>query len=457
MSRSTRPGSGVSLRVVLLLIVAVAAGYSGLSYYAGMRAQQFLQTQAQLSPGTTAFTVEVLEHQRGIWQSNGKIRINLRSVGQTSRSGPQRLSADRTLTVHYRIDHALSASHLARVQWTAEPAQALARQFAIVSRSTIPISGEGELDWQSQFDSSVAMPAFESRIGNQVLTFSPMQGQLRFDPKRLGLLMHWSRVQSQPDAASLQLEDVVVRADLSTRGSAMGTSQLEIGRMRWRGIEASQLGFTGWMQPAEVASNGRGPNSEQPYQDVFARAELHNLLIPGYQLQRLTVGMAMRGLDAVSLQTLQSLWSETAGLQIMTPEQNRRLRLAVRTLLLNGIYAQLNEIAAQSEFGEVVAQLQAELTPVSADDLSASGQPVDFRKYLHSRGELQVLEQGISPTLTTLGLLTGSLIKTEYGATASYDLTDGALTVNGKPVPVQGLMQAINEFLNKFVMTETVR
>lgn len=513
MRRSSTRRKSPFLPILLLSGVFLVIAYSAASYYAGVLAEQKIRQYAQMPSSPGSVQIRVIEHQTGVWQSSGVLALensgatqtpetrvqamadkipsqtspgddsvrrsgHLTPSGDSGTSGTSAVTSPHThavtmldlttgttlaahlpaqhelpaLIVRYQINHTLWPTRLAQVSWTAQPSEVMMRTSGSNLTPPIEMTGAGVLNWKGGFESRLAAPPFVFRSDDHHLSISAMSGYLAIDQQRLQIQAQWPRIQGQSQRPDLDLENLTLKVDTADRFAGLGISTIEIDKIQWDSITAHQVMMSGQtIQPRLPA----GIASARINLDLSARAQ--SLNIPGYELQSVVLDGVLRDLDVQSIRELQRIWNETAGLQLLMPTDLVRLRQAVRTLVLQGINAEITEVSVKTESGEVSGQAVLDLQGVDSVERTHPGQPIDFEKYLRSRGELRIQGQGVSPALTTLGLLTGFLTRTTDGVKATYDLSDGKLQISGKALPAQPVYMLLNRLLNNWVVMGSAR
>lgn len=445
-------------RSVFITLGVLALAYSGASYYAGMRSESEIRRYVELPASPSDVRLRLDQHERGIWRSDGVITI----TSASDRSGSPTDASD-TIVIEYQINHALMLNRLARVSWQARPAREVAAQMRGTLNPLPVLSGVGTLDWEGQFDSSLAMPAFKitssedaraepgasaaSQDTSAEVAFGAMQGSLRAQARELNLQMHWptmsvretDRAASGSATPGLTASGVTLEIAMSDRIQGEGMNRLHVAA-----LQSDDL------QMAEITLTGRS------HIDQTMRLELDTqigrLRSGMYSLDNVTLDGVISGMNLAAVRTLQQVWNQTAGLQQVSEDQADQWRLAMRELILDGLTLEIPEMAASTAFGKIRGQSVLTLDRVPPAQRGNPVEPIDFEGYVSSSGRLILQGQGISPTLTALGLLTGVLVRTPDGVMASYELQDDRLMLNGKRLPALPVLVIINRILNPLVV-----
>ena len=497
----------------LLLVAIFGLAYSGASYYAGVLAEQQIRQYVQMPSSAGSVQARLIEHKTGIWQSSGVLVLENSAVSGTpmslaghragevssqTRTGDGSLNRPETFTssgkagesntsttsipdshgvttldltadnpgvarpseqhelpaliVHYQINHALWPTRMAQITWQAQPNGVMASHSRRYLSAPIELTGAGILSWNNVFESSLAAPAFSVRSDDSLIHVTAMTGQVMIDQQRLQIQMHWPQVQGQRQRPDLHIENLTLKVDTYDRFAGLGTSTIEMDSLQWDSLTARQVTMSGQATQTPAVA---GVAPARMRLDLRARAQ--TLSLPGYDLQTVLLDGALVDVDLQAVQTLQRIWNETAGLQLLAPADLVDWRQALRTLVLQGMRAEIAEVSAQTGYGEVSGKAVLDLHKVDKPELAQPGKPVDFEKYLQSSGEVRIQGQGISATLTTLGLLTGFLTRTSDGVRATYELSQGKLQVSDKALPAQPVYMLMNRLLNALVVMEPVK
>ncbi|AWB33195.1 DUF945 family protein [Orrella marina] len=468
-------------RSVLITIGVLAVGYSAASYYAGMRSESELRAYVELPPSPGSVKPRLDRHERGIWQSSGTLTLAsvVPATQATASENTQTARAEGAdaIVIHYVINHALMPDRLARVSWRAQPSESLGMEMQDSFNPTPVLSGIGTLDWEGRFDSSLAMPAFRIVSGNadqaaqsspqsssrnvsNEVAFSAMQGELRTYGRELTLNMHWPEIDllevdrassgsssdSTPGATSrsatastLAARGVRLDIAMSDRIEGEGQNRLHVAALKSDDLQIADLSVTGRSHAGSTMS-------------LAINTQIGRMQSGMYALDGVVLDGVIKGLNPEAVRRLQQIWNETAGLQQVTEEQADQWRHAMRELILSGLVIDIPELAAGTSFGKVRGQSVFTLAPVPASQRGNPAEPIDFEGYVSSKGRLILQGQGISPTLTALGLLTGVLVRTPDGVMASYELDGDRLALNGKSLPALPALVVINRILNPLVV-----
>lgn len=513
MRRSDVKRKTSSPLAALLLVASLVLAYGGASYYAGVLAEQQIRQYVQMPSSAGSVQARLIEHQTGIWQSSGVLALENSAVSGTatsyagqgagevsskqraaegpvnrretfSRSGkagesntsttsipdshgvttldlttdnpgaahPSEQQALPALIVHYQINHALWPTRMAQIIWQAQPNGVMASHSRRYLSAPIELSGTGILNWNNVFESSLAASALSVRSGDSLTHVSAMTGQVMIDQQRLQIQMHWPQVQGQRQRPDLHIENLTLKVDTYDRFAGLGTSTVEIGSLLWDSFTARQVTMSG---EATQTPEAAGVAPARMRLDLKARAQA--LSLPGYDLQTVLLDGALVDVDLQAVQTLQRIWNETAGLQLLAPADLVRWRQAVRMLVLQGMRVEIAEVSAQTGSGDVQGKAVFDLHRVDKPERADPSKPIDFEKYLQSSGEVRIMGQGISATLTTLGLLTGFLTRTSDGVRATFELSQGKFQINGKVLPVPPVSMLMNRLLNALVVMDPVK
>lgn len=446
-------------RHVLITVTVLLLLYGAASYYAGMRAHQELERYVKEVGTVSEFAVNLQEHHSGIWRSEGKLA--LRYAASSAQQGHPRDAQDEVqhdlLIVHYQILHALMPARVASVRWHAEPSrtamQGMAQTVTVTPEPSL--TGQGDLSWEGRFSSSVAMPQLHIRSqpkvvpvsqdsGSVALTLAAMQGEIQADGHRFQLGLQWPTIAIvgiQPVVQATGVSLVFVR---SSEADDDGINRLQVESLQTSSATISGLTLSGRSQSSTIS----GVSSL----GLELNAQLARLSTGVYSFHNVNMTSALTGLNEDAIRRLQRLFRQTAGLQTFDEVQSRQWRIAVRDLVLDGLTFETTQLSAQSAFGNIQAQSRFNLDAVPPGDRGAPSQPVDFKTFVSSDGTLLLRGQGLSPTLTALGLLTGLLVRAPDGVTASYELNGDRLVLNGKPLPGAAVVAIINRILNPLVV-----
>ncbi|UOO81197.1 YdgA family protein [Uruburuella testudinis] len=365
------------ITVSAIVLLALAATFTGLPYYLGIKAEQSLAEQQQLLAQSNLLTIESHRYERGWFSATETTVIRLKPtlLHNIRPYLPENLKTvlNEPITLVSRVRHGPFAGSLTPVraqidtefQYRPEAAKVLARFFGdqapVSMRNTVYLSGNGTID--------LAVPAFDyEELSGIALDWKGLSGHTDYSSGFNNYTHEYTapalhiKLADQGDAA---FENLHIRTE-TTDGKnrlALGNSSFKLDKfsMQWKqGVDYNvklnelvnlvtnlQIGAfinpTGTIAPANIVvdklqfdthtgEEGKWINSE-------GRFQFENLTYGDEQYGPLDINIAAEHLDAQGLLAIKNKLAELTSKE-MSEEQIRRELLQTAKTDAAGLFTQ---------------------------------------------------------------------------------------------------------------------
>lgn len=416
-----------------ILVIVVVAAWTGLSYYAGLRAESDIRQIMGQPMSQSPLRMTDLVHQRGVFDSLGEFVLHYPDPAATVQPRPDLLR----LRVTYSIDHFVLPQTVFRFAWTAQLIDDAATRAQTAFGQNPVLSGLGQLGWNGQAQSHYFVPALQATAGPDFLRMSSIQGQLRVLGQAMQFDLVMPSLEARLQGELWRLERIALGLDLTDRFQGIGQSWFAIDRLFFNLGTATGFRLDGQNRmTAERLS-------------VRSEARLAELAISEQKLNNVELQITMDDLDRSSLDAMSALLNVAGNLDNLTSEQQQIMRQALRRLILQGFSLGIPRVAARSGRDAIEGELLLQVKPAVA----GTAQPFDVARQVASAGQLRLKGQDLPPALLGAGLMLGILVQTKQGFEAGYDFSDGKLVVNGRIVNATDSIKAINEVIDALIGT----
>jgi uncharacterized protein YdgA (DUF945 family) len=423
MNRNARIG------VALLGGVAVvAAAWAGGSIYAGRGVASELRGLAERDASASSVSIAAARHDTGLFSSAGSFEVRFdehcSAPGDTGRAA---------LKVDYRVSHLLRPGSMMRFDWTAVPAGEVGALLAKATNDALRMEGQGTVSYSREVASSLAMPELALGSGQEAMRVSASSGQVKLAGNALGLQWKTERIAGRGAGNALELVNLGLDIDLKDRTRGTGSVALSIDRVG-TGFGSAE-GFR-----LVTAAAERGDRT-----DVTITPSLRTLLASGQKAGDLSMQVSLRDLHTASLEAIQRIGSETCGFKSLKPEEEQRLRAAVRTALTGGLSLGIDGVKGTIGDGSLEGFLKVELKKAAAAVAATTGEPaaIDLATLLGASGELVVKGSMVNAQQRQMAVSMGFATEVQGGLKAAFEYSDGLLKANGRAFDAGALQVAL--------------
>jgi len=176
--------------------------------------------------------------------------------------------------------------------------------------------------------------------------------------------------------------------------------------------------------------------------------------IAGVSVRDLNLDISLTGLDKASLETLHRVFSDTAGLQNLSPEDDISFRKALTTLINSGLSIGITRLTGTVGQGAVEGHLQIVAAPANVLD-----GPVSLATTLRANGELTLKDGTLPPEQAAIAVGMGLMQPVPGALKAQFDYAQGVLQTNGQAEGGAEVLDTLAEadaMLNVFLNTSLI-
>ena len=406
----------------------VAAGWAGGSIYAGRIAAGELRDFAARDAAASSMSIAAARHDTGLFSSAGSFEV--RFDEHCSEPGGVGRAA---LKVDYRVSHLLLPGSMMRFDWTAVPAGEIGALLAKATNNALRMDGQGTVSYAFEVASSLAMPALSLGSGQQAMSVSAGSGELKLARNALGIQWKTERIASRGAGKALEVLNLGLDVDLKDRARGTGSMALSIDRVG-TGFGTAE-GFR-----LVTAATERGDRT-----DVTITPSLRSLVAPGQKASDLSMQVSLRDIHTASLEAIQRIGSETCGFKSLKPEEEQKLRAAVRTALTGGLSLGIDGVKGTIGGGSLEGFLKVELKKAAAAVAATTGEPaaIDLAKLLGASGELVVKGNVVNAEQRQMAVGMGFATEVQGGLKAAFEYSEGLLKANGRVFDAGALQVAL--------------
>lgn len=419
--------------LALMGVVLFTALWLGASVAGSHLAESKLRTFAAHPDSQSGVRIVDLRHERGLLSSNGRFDLQFHDACQSTGAG------DLTVQVEYHLDHLILPTSLLRFEWrlafAGDNSQRAARLFGIATR----LEGKGHLSLGGTASSNLALPELSVRNAGVLTQISPITGHVAIGRNSLALDWKSERIVARGNGKAFELRAIDFSLDLRNRTRGVGTFSFAID-----GVATSEVSAEGFRFLVEA-----GERADRI--DVKVSPTLRSMQLGGKTARDLALEIALKDIHTTSVETINRIAGETCMMKNMTVEEDRLVRQAVRTLLLNGLSVGISKIAGTIDSGRLDGEIMLTLDQVK------DGDALDLARRFKASGRLAVKGKALSDDqksmMTSLGLATES----PDGLTASFDYANGLLKANGRAFDageVQRMLSSTERALNQLLATD---
>lgn len=387
-------------------VLAVAA-WAGSGVYIGMRAEQELKALASATGPASAWRVSRVDHQRGMFQSSGKLLATY-SPGCTADAGD-----GFAVEVGYSMSHLPLPTGAARFQWQLTPQGEAAEAFETLFRSASALTGEGTVGVGGAVRSSMALPQVFLRRSGEVLEVTPSQGQLTINGQALALQWQVDRVVARGKGQAFNMQGLNIDLDIDNRSKGTGSGSIKIAN-----ASASLGSMEGLELKMEAREQGDRLNSS-------FTPSLRKIEGGGQVLTDLRMEWALNGLHTASVESLIKLFEDSCGMDALTAKESQTAADALQTLLAKGFSFGMPTLTGKAAQGSVEGSFVVELTEAKGGVLSLADQ-------LRSNGKITITGPVITPEQREMAVSTGFAVAQGDALSASYEYAKGLFKVNSR-------------------------
>ena len=407
------------------LAVALVGGWITASAMSSHQVSLMLHTAATQGWPDANFKIRNLQHQSGWFSSHGELEL-----AYVDKCNP--LSGEDTtwLRVTYNMSHLLLPTSVMRFDWNLQPTGEAKALFEKIFQGTVALSGAGHMRLGQSFDTDLNLPALSVSSSGSHFEMTPTKGFVSFSGDGLSMDMASDKTNFRGHGQALEVQQINVSLDLDNRKFGTGTSSIRFGKISGSDLTVEGLKLT---------------SKAQQYDGRYSMNLSYNLDKAAYQQYQMTdmaVSYAINGLHSDSVAKLIALSGVSCGFQNMTHEEDKQMRAALKTLLMQGLSTGLTTVTAKLKDGKVEGQLMLDLARNESDRL-------ELNQHLKVKGSLQVEGQILSADQRKTILDVGFAKASPHGLVASLNYADRLLTVNDKDVNSPMVTMMLSELESK--------
>ncbi len=438
--------SGKTAAVAVGSIVVVAAGWAGAGIYAGRVAADEMRAFAAHVPARPGVSIAAPRHDTGLFDSSGRFEVRFDEHCDAASAGGARFA----LQVDYKLSHMLLPGSLMRFEWSMVPAGQVGAMLSKVTNGALRMDGQGTVSYSRDMVSSLAMPELVLGNGPQALRVSPGAGQFTLSGPAFGMQWKTERIAGRSAGKALEVLNLGMEMDLKDRARGTGSLTLSVDRVGtgFGTLEGFRL---------VTAAAERGDRT-----DVTITPSLRALTSPGQKAGDLSMQLAVRDIHTASLESIQRIASESCSFRSLKPEEEQKLRAAVRTLITGGLAFGITGVKGTIGDGSLEGFLKVDLkkadaaAPATGAAATAPTGPVaiDLARLLTSSGEVTLKGNAIKAEQREMAVGMGFATEVQGGLKAAFEYADGVLKANGRVFdagPLQVALSTADRRLNTFL------
>lgn len=408
---------------IALLVLILGLAWGGASYYAGNQAKNNIAALIEQSASESAIRFSDWRHEQGPFYSFGEFVLHYPDPDAVTQPRPDLFA----LLVRYDIDHRVLPHRVFAYDWSAEPVgkseQAMTALFGVKP----VVIGQGTMNWQGRASSVYQFPELAAKDNGDELAMSAMTGEVVVQGAQMDFNLSLPTLQIVSNGERIDVRDIAMTMALQDRFKGLGGSVFTVAKADFpRGaIRGFRL---------------EGNNVRQGDRLTFRLdASVDQLQANQESIDHAVINLVLEGLNAQSVSALSEIMDQAGNFENLTPEQEQLVQNAIKQLVISGFSVSMPEISAQSRGALAKGSASLEIKPPAA----GQRMPFDAASQIVSGGQIDLTGK-VPPELAGMGMMFGVLVKSTDGFRSSYAFKNGALTVNGRPVPVARQLAEIN-------------
>lgn len=421
---------------VSVVVIIGLASWTGLSYYAGGRAEQDIRRLMAQPAEKTPIRLTDLTHHRGLFDSRGELVLHYPDPAATVQPRPDLFR----MKITYSIDHFALPKSVFRFGWTAQPIDEAAQRLKAVFGQNPMLMGAGQLTWQGEASSSYQIPTLKATEGADFVRMAAVAGNLRVLGRVLDFELTMPYLETRVDGELFRLENIQLGLALEDRLAGVGESSFAIDKLFFNAGTAAGL---------QILGRNRLANERLSIRSDW---RLASLTVTDHTINDIELQVALDDLDHRSLHSLSAVMNVAGNLDNLNPAQRLTVQQAIREIVLKGFSLGVPRVAARMGQGEMVGELALTLKPAAA---ASSLESFDATKQFVSAGKLLLRGEGLPMALVGAGTFLGILVQTPDGYAAGYHFRDGALVFNGQQIDATDSIALINEVMGQLLNLPT--
>lgn len=408
---------------IALLVLVVGLVWGGTSYYAGNEAKNNIAALIEQPASETSIRFSDWRHEQGPFYSFGQFVLHYPDPDAVTQPRPDLFA----LLVRYDIDHRVLPQRVFAFDWSAEPVgrseQAMTALFGVKP----VVVGQGMMNWQGRASSIYQFPELAAKDNGDELAMSAMTGEVVVQGAQMDFSLRLPTLQIVSNGQRTDVQDVAMTVALQDRFQGLGGSVFTVSKADFPQGRIQGLRF-------------EGRNVRQDDRMTFRLdTTVAQLQANQESIENAVINLVLEGLSVQSINALSEVMDQAGNFENLTTEQEQLVQSAIKQLIISGFAVSLPEISAQSRGALAKGSASLEIKP------PATGQrlPFDAASQIVSGGRIDLTGK-VPPELAGLGMMFGVLVKSDQGFRSSYDFRNGALRVNGRPIPVARQLAEIN-------------
>ncbi|PZA14738.1 hypothetical protein DNK49_20325 [Azoarcus communis] len=434
VSSMSHPGK--TLKRATLAISVAAAVWLGASVYGSSLAEQAIRDFAARPVSETGLIIGPLQHDRGWLSSSGHFGVAfVQGPGDQLAPGP-------LMEVRYTLSHLILPNSRLRVEWSVQPTGELADTLTPVFGDSLQIKGTGRQGHDGTMHSEFGTSDIVADDGETRVAIGPSTGSVVVADNTLKLDWRIGKLAMASPEDDLELTGATMAVNLTNTRIGTGTTVIEVER-----IASSAIDLQGVRHATEVVE--RADRLDGVVQHGLRAGE-----IAGVSVRDLNLDISLTGLDKASLETLHRVFSDTAGLQNLSPEDDISFRKALTTLINSGLSIGITRLTGTVGQGAVEGHLQIVAAPANVLD-----GPVSLATTLRANGELTLKDGTLPPEQAAIAVGMGLMQPVPGALKAQFDYAQGVLQTNGQAEGGAEVLDTLAEadaMLNVFLNTSLI-
>lgn len=425
--------SGKTLTRATLVISIAAVAWLGASVYGSGVAEQAIREFAARPVSETGLIIGPLQHDRGWLSSSGHFGVAfVQGPGDQLAPGP-------LMEVRYTLSHLILPNSRLRVEWSVQPTGELASGLEPIFGDSLRLRGTGRQGHDDALHSTFSTSDIVADDGETRVVISPSEGSMVFAGNTLKLDWRLGGAAIESPEDDLKLSGATMAIDLTDARIGTGTTVIEVER-----ITSSAIDLQGIRHATQLVE--RADRLDGVIQHGLREGD-----IAGINVRDLNLDIALTGLDKASLETLHRVFSDTAGLQNISAEDDIIFRKALATLINRGLSLGITRLTGTVGQGAIDGHLQVVAAPTEPLD-----GPVSLARTLRANGELTVKDGTLPPEQAAIAVGMGLMQPVPGALKAHFDYADGVLRSNGQTEGGTDVLDTLAEadaMLNAFLST----
>ncbi len=414
--------------IIIGLLLAAICAWLGASIYLGRTTTAAFKKVLAETPRQNAVRFVNLQHQQGLFSSNGQVEVRFNDLGASPATGTQLVA----LQLEYRMVNLLLPTSSVRFEWRLRPTGDAGVELNRLFGSELQLSGAGSVGYGGLARSSIAMPELVLREGKDKLQISPSSGSVAWDKTALALAWNTARISIRGEGNALDVQDLSFDAQLTNL--RRGTGTLRLGIEKYSTTHGVAQGLA--VQATVLEEGDRAA--------IVIVPTLASLEVAGHKLRNLGLELAVRGLDQSSIDTLSAVAEDSSDFQNLTADERARASVAARKLLDRGFKITASKIAAELGEGSLAGDMQFEVKPADAQTPA----PFSIAKRVTASGKLTSTGKVIDGLQRRLLVMLGLATESREGLRAGFEFDAGKLKANGRDYDLTSELSLVDDQLN---------